>query len=39
VLNDHVGQAHTAADVAIKVAAGEIPEKNYTVDYVMVTGK
>ena len=39
VLNDHVGQAHTAADVAVKVAAGEIPEKNYTVDYVMVTGK
>ena len=39
VLNDHVGQSHKAADVAIEVAGGAIPEKNYTVDYVMVTGK
>lgn len=36
VLNDHIGQSHTAADVALKVAAGETPEKNYTVDYVKV---
>ncbi len=39
VLNDHVGQAHTAADVAIKAAAGETLEKNYTVDYVKVTAE
>lgn len=39
VLNDHVGQAHTAADVAIKAAAGEALEKNYTVDYVKVTAE
>lgn len=37
VLNDHVGQSHTAGDVAIKAAAGETLEKNYTVDYVKVT--
>ncbi|NLA52833.1 MAG: substrate-binding domain-containing protein, partial [Clostridiales bacterium] len=37
VLNDHIGQSHTAADVAIKAAAGEALEKNYTVDYVKVT--
>lgn len=36
VLNDHIGQSHKAADVAIEVAGGAIPEKNYTVDYVMV---
>lgn len=39
VLNDHVGQSHTAADVAIKAAAGETLEKNYTVDYVKVTAE
>ena len=37
VLNDHIGQSHTAGDVAIKAAAGEPLEKNYTVDYVKVT--
>jgi methyl-galactoside transport system substrate-binding protein len=37
VLNDHVGQAHTAADVAVKAVNGEQLEKNYTVDYVKVT--
>jgi len=37
VLNDHVGQSHKAADVAIAAAAGEALEKNYTVDYVKVT--
>ena len=37
VLNDHIGQSHTAGDVAIKAAAGETLEKNYTVDYVKVT--
>ena len=36
VLNDHIGQSHTAADVALLVASGAAPEKNYTVDYVMV---
>ncbi len=39
VLNDHVGQSHTAGDVAIKAAAGETLEKNYTVDYVKVTAE
>ncbi len=37
VLNDHIGQSHKAADVAILAAAGEPLEKNYTVDYVKVT--
>ncbi len=37
VLNDHIGQSHTAADVAILAAAGQPLEKNYTVDYVKVT--
>lgn len=37
VLNDHIGQAHTAAEVAIKAVNGETLEKNYTVDYVKVT--
>lgn len=37
VLNDHVGQAAKAAEVAIAAAAGEALEKNYTVDYVKVT--
>lgn len=36
VLNDHIGQSNKAADVAIEVAGGATPEKNYTVDYVMV---
>ena len=37
VLNDHIGQSHTAADVALKAAAGEKMEKYYWVDYVKVT--
>ena len=37
VLNDAVGQPHTAADAALKAAAGEKLEKYYWVDYVMVT--
>ncbi|MDF2539877.1 MAG: periplasmic binding protein/LacI transcriptional regulator [Herbinix sp.] len=37
VLNDHVGQAKTAADVAVKAVNGETLEKNYTVDYVKIT--
>lgn len=37
VLNDHIGQADTAADVAAKAVNGEALEKNYTVDYVKVT--
>ncbi|WP_312644306.1 galactose ABC transporter substrate-binding protein [Hydrogenoanaerobacterium sp.] len=36
VLNDHIGQSHTAADVAVKAIAGEKLDKNYTVDYVKV---
>ena len=34
VLNDHVGQSHTAADVAVKLAAGEKVDTKYTVDYI-----
>lgn len=37
VLNDHVSQAKTAVDVAIKAINGETLEKTYTVDYVKVT--
>ena len=37
VLNDHIGQSHTAADVALEIIGGATPEKNYTVDYVKVT--
>ena len=36
VLNDHVGQSHTAADVAIKAANGEAMETYYWVDYQMI---
>lgn len=36
VLNDHVGQSHTAADVAVKMAAGEKADTKYTVDYIKV---
>ena len=39
VLNDHVGQSHTAVDVALKAIAGETLDKNYTVDYVKVVKK
>lgn len=37
VLNDHIGQSHTAADAAFKAANGETLEKYYWVDYVKVT--
>ena len=37
VLNDHIGQSHTAADAAIQAANGETLEKYYWVDYVKVT--
>ena len=39
VLNDHIGQSHKAADVAIEVAGGALPETNYTVDYVKVVAE
>ena len=37
VLNDHVGQSHTAADVAAQMVSGQTVETKYTVDYVKVT--
>ncbi len=37
VLNDHVGQSHTAVDVAIKALNGEKIDNYYWVDYVKVT--
>ena len=37
VLNDHIGQAQTAADVAVKAVNGDALDKNYTVNYVKVT--
>lgn len=37
VLNDHIGQSHTAADVAIQAAKGEDMDAYYWVDYVKVT--
>lgn len=37
VLNDHIGQSHTAVDVAIKALKGEAIENYYWVDYVKVT--
>lgn len=36
VLNDYYGQAHLAADVAMKMADGEKTEKQYLVDYIKV---
>ena len=36
VLNDHIGQSHTAVDVAVKALAGEAIDNYYWVDYVMV---
>ena len=39
VLNDHIGQSHTAVDVAVKLLAGEAIENYYWVDYVMVTAE
>lgn len=37
VLNDHVGQSHTAVDVAVKALNGEPIDNYYWVDYVKVT--
>lgn len=39
VLNDHIGQSHKAADVAIQVANGEPLDAYYWVDYQMITGE
>ncbi|MDR2506119.1 MAG: galactose ABC transporter substrate-binding protein [Oscillospiraceae bacterium] len=36
VLNDAVGQSHKAADVALEIVGGLIPERVYTVDYLKV---
>ena len=36
VLNDHIGQSHTAADVAVKLLNGETIDNYYWVDYVKV---
>ncbi len=36
VLNDHIGQSHTAVDVAIKALHGEAMDNYYWVDYVMI---
>ena len=38
VLNDHVGQSHTAVDVAVALLNGEAIDNYYWVDYVKVTG-
>ena len=37
VLNDHIGQSHTAVDVAVKLLNGEAIENYYWVNYVKVT--
>ena len=37
VLNDHIGQSHTAVDVAVKALNGEPMDNYYWVDYVKVT--
>ncbi len=36
VLNDHIGQSHTAVDVAVKALNGEDIESYYWVDYLKV---
>ena len=36
VLNDHIGQSHTAVDVAVAALKGEAIDNYYWVDYVMV---
>ena len=36
VLNDHIGQSHTAVDVAVKALNGEPIDNYYWVDYVKV---
>jgi methyl-galactoside transport system substrate-binding protein len=37
VLNDHIGQSHTAVDVTVKALNGENIQNYYWVDYVKVT--
>lgn len=37
VLNDHIGQSHTAVDAAVKALKGEKLDNYYWVDYVKVT--
>jgi methyl-galactoside transport system substrate-binding protein len=37
VLNDHIGQSHTAVDVTVKALNGEAIQNYYWVDYVKVT--
>jgi methyl-galactoside transport system substrate-binding protein len=37
VLNDHIGQSHTAVDVTVKALHGEDIENYYWVDYVKIT--
>ncbi|MEG0169060.1 galactose ABC transporter substrate-binding protein [Anaerorhabdus sp.] len=37
VLNDHIGQSHSAVDAAIKATKGEELDSYYWVDYVKVT--
>ncbi len=37
VLNDHVGQSHTAVDAAVKAVNGDTLDAYYWVDYVKVT--
>jgi len=37
VLNDHIGQSHTAVDVAVKALNGEPMDNYYWVNYVKVT--
>lgn len=37
VLNDHIGQSHTAVDAAVKAVNGDKLEKYYWVDYVKVS--
>lgn len=39
VLNDHIGQSHTAVDVAMALLNGEEIQNYYWVDYVKVTAK
>ncbi len=39
VLNDHIGQSHTAVDVAIKAVNGESLDAYYWVDYVKVVAE
>ena len=37
VLNDHIGQSHTAVDVTVKALHGEEIDNYYWVDYVKIT--